>query len=311
MSTGAQPLLTVVCTAFNHAAYIRGTLDGFVQQRRNFPMEVIVHDDASTDGTSDIVREYADRYPDLIVPLIQPENVYSKGGRPWFICFERARGKYIAICEGDDVWTDPDKAQKQVDDFETHPDRMLSFHDVGVIDETGRFGHVQRYSDFDWNIMDPKRSDYDLHDLIRATLCPTCSVMFRKPEPFSVPGWMLTLPFADQPLFIWMARNGTIRFHQGEMASYRRHTASSSRTTAGTDRFTVGFIRMYLHLLRELDPGYHATIKEALKRKVEALFSQSSLDADLTGQVERAVPGTLSSARWKGRWKRLRGYLRA
>ena len=233
----SAPLVSVICTAFNHADYIRETLDGFLAQRCDFPIEVIVHDDASKDGTAEIIREYTALHPHLFVPILQPENVYSRGGRPWFICFERARGKYIAICEGDDVWTDPLKLQRQVNDLEAHPDRMLSFHDVSVIDDSGGvFAKYKRYSDMAWNGLDPGRDRYDLHDLIRASLCPTCSVVFRKPEPFVVPEWIRSLPFADQPLFIWVARGGSIQCEPGELAAYRRHEASSSRTAAGTDR---------------------------------------------------------------------------
>ena len=85
-------------------------------QKTTFPIEIIIHDDASTDGTAKIVKEYADKYPDLIVPILQTENQYSQGIKPsQNFVFPRARGKYIAFCEGDDYWTDPYKLQKQVD----------------------------------------------------------------------------------------------------------------------------------------------------------------------------------------------------
>lgn len=307
----AAPVISVVCTAFNHGRYIRETLQGFVDQRCAYPVEFIVHDDASTDDTATIIREFAERYPQLFVPIIQPQNVYSKGGRPWFICFERARGKYVAICEGDDVWTDPLKLQRQVDDMEQHPDRMLNFHDVGVIDDSGGlFSKVKRYSDMDWNGLVAGREEYDMHDLLRSSLCPTCSVVFRKPQPFNVPAWLLTLPFADQPLFIWLARNGTIRCLPGEMAAYRRHEASSSRTAAGTDRFAVGFIRMYARFFQELEGRYQGTIKAALSGKVKAMVHPELMADDVRKDLESVLPGHLASLLFQRRVQAIIGKLR-
>ena len=122
-------LVSICCLAYNHAAYIRECLDGFLMQRTDFPVEIIVHDDASTDGTQDILREYQARYPDRFHLILQTENQYSKGVNVAIqYIFPRVRGKYIAFCEGDDYWTDPDKLQKQVDFLEAHPDHSMCCH---------------------------------------------------------------------------------------------------------------------------------------------------------------------------------------
>lgn len=116
------PLLTIRCFTYNHAPYIRQCLEGFVMQRTTFPFEAIIHDDASTDETAEIVREYANRYPDIIKPIFETENQYSKhDGTIVRIMNKYTKGKYIAYCEGDDYWTDPLKLQKQVDFLESHP----------------------------------------------------------------------------------------------------------------------------------------------------------------------------------------------
>lgn len=120
------PLVTIRCITYNHEPYIRQCLEGFVMQKTNFPFEAIVHDDASTDGTAAIIREYAEKYPDIIKPIYETENQYSKhDGSLRKIMDAHMRGKYIAICEGDDYWIDPLKLQKQVDLLENNPSVSL------------------------------------------------------------------------------------------------------------------------------------------------------------------------------------------
>lgn len=119
-------IVSVSCITYNHAKYIRQCLDGILMQKADFQYEILIHDDASTDGTDDIIREYAQKYPTIIKPIFEKENQYSKGV-PISATFNypRAEGKYIALCEGDDYWTDPYKLQKQVDFMESHPDYGL------------------------------------------------------------------------------------------------------------------------------------------------------------------------------------------
>ena len=114
-------MVSIKCITYNHEPYIRQCLEGFVMQKTNFRFEAVVHDDASTDGTADIIREYAEKYPDIIKPIYETENQYSKkDGSLGRIMDAACTGKYIAMCEGDDYWTDPLKLQKQVDFLETH-----------------------------------------------------------------------------------------------------------------------------------------------------------------------------------------------
>lgn len=133
-AAGEAPLLTVHTLAYNQAPYIRKCLEGIVLQRTNFKFEAIVHDDASTDGTADIIREYAERYPDIIRPIIETENQFSKPGAPIVGIMRREmRGKYVAYCEGDDYWTDPLKLQKQVDILESRPEVTMVYTSFDVV----------------------------------------------------------------------------------------------------------------------------------------------------------------------------------
>lgn len=131
MNEERVPLVTILCTVYNHEQYLRQCLDGFVMQKTNFPFEAIVHDDASTDGSAAIIREYAHKYPDIIKPIYQTENQYRKHDGSIsraMIGVAHPEAKYIAICEGDDYWTDPDKLQLQVDFLETHADYYMTCH---------------------------------------------------------------------------------------------------------------------------------------------------------------------------------------
>jgi glycosyltransferase involved in cell wall biosynthesis len=123
-----DPLVSICCITYNHENYIRDAIEGFLMQKTDFPFEIIIHDDASTDATADIIREYEREYPDIIKPIYQTENQYSKGKRATLFTFRAARGKYIALCEGDDYWVDPLKLQKQITEMEKHPDCYISFH---------------------------------------------------------------------------------------------------------------------------------------------------------------------------------------
>lgn len=121
-----QSLVAIECMVYNHEPYLRDCLDGFVMQQTDFPFVAVVHDDASTDKSADIIREYAAKYPDIICPIYETENQYSKGtlSKVMNEAVDATGAKYVALCEGDDYWTDPKKLQKQVWTFSKHTQNM-------------------------------------------------------------------------------------------------------------------------------------------------------------------------------------------
>lgn len=137
------PLVSIRCLVYNHEPYLRQCLDGFVMQRTSFPFEAIVHDDCSTDGSAAIIREYAEKYPDIIKPIYETENQFSKHDGSLARAMDAAMhpgSKYVALCEGDDYWTDPDKLQKQVDIMEKDPEVGLVHTSArAFIHKTGTF----------------------------------------------------------------------------------------------------------------------------------------------------------------------------
>ena len=168
-------IVTIQCLVYNHESFLRQCLDGFVMQKTSFRFEVIVHDDASTDGSAAIIREYADKYPEIIKPIFETENLYSKrDGSLRRVMYRNTRGKYVAICEGDDYWTDPYKLQKQVDFLESHPDYVMCSHRFNQYIEDKKLLEEDDDKDF-------QGADYDLKNLIGGKwLTQTLTLMFRR-----------------------------------------------------------------------------------------------------------------------------------
>ena len=129
------PVVSVCTTTFNNAPYTRECIEGILMQKTNFPFELIINDDCSTDGTTEILREYEAKYPDIVKPVYHDENLYSKGITDVYniFCFSKAKGKYIACCDGDDYWIDPLKLQKQYDIMEANPQYSLCHHNYKIL----------------------------------------------------------------------------------------------------------------------------------------------------------------------------------
>lgn len=128
-----EPKVSILCPTFNHGEYIHQALEGFLLQETKFPFQIVVHDDASSDNTAKVIRDYASRYPKIIKPIIQKENLVSRGISRTPYVEPLLTGKFIALCEGDDYWIDPKKLQKQVDFMEKDPSISMSFHPANVI----------------------------------------------------------------------------------------------------------------------------------------------------------------------------------
>ena len=129
-------LVSVVTLTYNHRNFIRQCIEGILMQQTRFKFELLIHDDASTDGTAQIIREYEITYPDIVKPIYQTENQYSKGVRIGSqYLYPKAQGKYIAECEGDDYWVDPLKLQKQVDYLESNPECGLCYTNYSIKNE--------------------------------------------------------------------------------------------------------------------------------------------------------------------------------
>lgn len=207
----AAPLVSVVSITYNHENFIRDALDGFVAQETSFPFEVIVADDGSTDATQKIIAEYHDRHPDLIRPILRAENIGIHANL--VDALNTARGTYLAMCEGDDYWTDPLKLNKQVEYLESHPDVAVCFHPVRVVWDDGRVDDV---------VFPPADFDDELTftTLLSKNFIQTNSAVYRRlPNYDDVPAVM---PL-DWYLHALHAATGKIAMLPDTMSVYRRH----------------------------------------------------------------------------------------
>lgn len=217
-----QILVSICCLAYNHEQYIRSALDSFVMQKTDFAFEVLIHDDASTDGTAAIIREYEQKYPQLIRPIYQTENQYSKGiSVSGTYQYPRARGKYLAVCEGDDYWTDENKLQRQVDFLEAHPDYSLCVHNTVM-------HHCVDGKD---SLFNRSKEEKDI-SLIEIMECGgsqfhTSSMVFRRELAMQFPDYCSKYGFGDYPKSIFLALNGKVHFFPEAMSVYRLMTAGS------------------------------------------------------------------------------------
>ena len=216
-----QVMVTVRCLAYNHEPYIRQCLEGFVMQKTDFDFEVIVHDDASTDGTAAIIREYAEKYPNIIKPFFETENQYSKhNGVIGKIMRENTHGKYIALCEGDDYWIDPFKLQKQVDFLESHPDYSMCFHNA--IKYYENCNRVELFNSF------ANDCDLSIHDAVHNWFVPTASMMMRSDISLERPDWVRSIYSGDYTTILLAIMRGKIRYIHGLMSVYRINYCGSS-----------------------------------------------------------------------------------
>lgn len=217
-------MVSIQCLAYNHEPYIRQCLDGIVMQQTNFPFEAIVHDDASTDNTAKIIREYAEKYPDIIKPIVEKENQYSK--RHLFsdlIPKEAYRGKYIAMCECDDYWIDPLKLQKQVDFMENHPECSMVCNRTKLYSEKERRFVGDSYCYHVDGFISPK----DI--ILRGGLfISTCSVLYRSSiMQDGYPDYCTKCHVGDYPLQIYAAMKGHVYYFNDLMSVYRIDNSNS------------------------------------------------------------------------------------
>lgn len=277
-----EPTVSISCCAFNHEAYIETALIGFLIQETSFPFEVLIHDDASKDGTADIIHAYHERYPRIIKPIFQVENQYSKGNKPGRINHKRALGEFIAVCEGDDCWTDASKLQRQVDALMDHPDIDLCFHSATKIDYSkGQLTTlIGRYAETSQAVIPIESIVLRPHGLI-----PTASVLVRSQLFDEIREFRESrkyLAVGDIYLFFFGARRGGALYLDRNMSLYRAKLPGSWTLNNHSDyKKRISSIRARLRSYDELDEYTNHQFSSVLKldnnRRILGILKEANI----------------------------------
>lgn len=296
-----HPLVNVYCLVYNHGKYLRQCLESLATQHTAFPYTVIVHDDASTDNSPDIIREFAARYPSRIVPVFQSENQYGKGIVRRFI-EPRVDAKYLAICEGDDYWSSPDKLQKQFDALESHPECGMCLHRTREVTESGEdTGLEYPMQVFPTGLLGPDR----LFDSIEPRMFHTSSYFVRadawRKYILHPPAYRTACKMGDLPLLLHFGSNYGVWQLNETLSCYRRGGASSwTSTRIKVDesyliRHASSIVATYKAFDEETGGRYHWL---RLRRTSKYLYAKCAHTKDFRDFLRPENRGCLSRLPW-------------
>lgn len=270
--------VSVCVTTYEHEAYIGRALESVLSQRTDFPVEVIVGEDRSTDRTREIVEDFARRFPDRVITVLPDENLGAGGKRIFARTLELCRGEYIAMLDGDDYWTAPDKLSRQVEFLEEHPECSMCFHDVGVVDEDGKLLSETIHT----RSTPPPRSGMEVV-LTQEMKIPACSPMFRREVISRLPDWYFEVAWGDWPLYILAAQRGAIGYLDRSLGAYRSHPGGM---WTGMD--SVKRLHMTIDLLRRVRPVLAHSHHGAIRRHLSTLYFRLALAVEREGRVAEA-----------------------
>lgn len=258
--------VSIICNTFNHEKYIEDAIKGFVNQKTDFKYEICIHDDASTDHTKEVILKYERLYPELIHAIIQTENQYSKGISVNAINSSRARGEYIAFCEGDDYWTDPYKLQKQVNLFEKYPDCALVLHGSIIINAKNKFAKRT------WLFTNKERK-LSVEEVLnaRGIVAAHNSYMYRNVEN-TFPDFFRNLGVWDTTRCIYFALNNSVYYIPELMSVYRVGIKGSwnDRIRLDQDKL-VKHYRKEIHFYQELNQYTHFKYDNVISKTIHYL----------------------------------------
>jgi glycosyltransferase involved in cell wall biosynthesis len=281
----AEPFVSISCCAFNHEDYFETALKGMLVQETSFPFEILVHDDASTDATADIIRAYHDCYPNIIKPILQIENQHTQGNNPGGINRKRALGKFIAICEGDDCWTDASKLQRQIDALLNHPNVDICFHCATKVDysKNGTATVIGRYAEKSSAIV-----PIDQIVLRPFGLIPTASVVIRREAAHLIDEFRKGrsyLVVGDIYLFFFGAMRGGALYIDRNMSLYRAKLPGSW-TLNNQDNYKsrINSMRARIKSYNELDEytqfKYSRILKNDNCKRVMGILKERDIPAE-------------------------------
>lgn len=260
------PCVSVCIQTYQHKAFIADAIQSVLCQKTNFPFEIIIGEDDSTDGTRDICREFAGKYPDIIrlFERSEEDKIYINGkktGRFNFLSNLRsARGEFIALLDGDDCWIDPGKLQKQVDFFSKYPGISICTH--RYIKQLPN-GKTEQPLSFYWG---EKEAIYPSASLLEAFYISMSSSLFRSSSIQNLPGWFETVPYIDFPLIMYISQFGDIGYIPDTMTRYNIHRSGGwSGTRAPGNQIKIWLV---LTIMAPHFTGMYRTEFETRREKI-------------------------------------------
>ncbi|MES2701977.1 MAG: glycosyltransferase [Bacteroidota bacterium] len=254
-------LVDVIVPTYNHEKYIGTTIESIVTQQTNFPFRLIVSDDCSKDRTREIVAEYAAKYPDILFPVYHPKNVGAVANG--YSLLSAVTAKYLAVCDGDDYWTDPLKLQKQVDFLEANPDFSMCFTEVEILDEL-KSDKIFLQPE---HIFPPMTKDvFTVEDFIMAdmNMVPTPTLVMRNVLPRPIPDFYLHILGGDLFMQMVATDKGKAKYMREKTAVYRNHGGGVSKSKESIARGEHALVELYHHLNKFFSYRYDKLFKKRL-----------------------------------------------
>lgn len=285
MNESNEIKVTVAILAHNQITYIEQAIESVLEQKTNFRYEILIHDDCSTDGTRGIIEEYAERYPTIIVPILEKENQYVKGNDYLqYAIWRYVRGEYYIALDGDDYWCDCYKLQKQVDYLDAHPEYIAHTHLTKKINENnGEVGWSPTYRENDKEWSDEEIIDW--FDVFQ-----TSSLMYRSYIQGNIPRSYISFFAQDYPVALWLCVEGKIAYSSWVMTVHRMNAIGSySSEFFGDDDVhnSSSVAREHLNIRSKLleefshdtDHKYDDVIRRSsIRREFEILWSEHRYD---------------------------------
>ncbi len=256
-------MVSVFMMAYNHEKFIAEALEGIINQVKNFDIEIVVGEDYSTDNTRKILLEYADKYPLLLKLVLHKTNIGAHKNQ--IVVFNACKGKYIAMCEGDDYWTDPYKLQKQVDFLEANPEYAICFHEAKLLYQDGT---TKFYNNLGSD------ASFNFFDLIETNFITTASCVFRVYDHlYALPDWFKNLSAGDWGLNLLNATKGNIFYMNDCMSVYRIHSGGAWSSLSLEEMCNKG-----LKVMDDLNAGfnyeYDIYFQKAKAKRIASYYEQ-------------------------------------
>lgn len=253
---------------YNHQDYISESIESILKQVTDFKFQLIIGEDNSTDRTKEICMEYANKFPDKVTLITSPDNVGM--GKNFVRTYQACKGKYIAFCEGDDYWTDPDKLQKQVNFLEANTSYACCFHNVVIKEQrTGEMKEERNAASHEWILHKSLLKDtFDTEDILGPWFIPSLSVMFVNYPDFNLPDWFFNCNYGDLPFMLLLTLRGKFKYLDEVMGVYRIHNTGATAMHKAYDKI---MIMVYIYASFDIHTQYkfHESIRKAVMYEID------------------------------------------